>query len=324
MMRAVIVLGITIAGLVSLPVAPARAVLLEVLPPSQSVVAGATLELRLAVSGLGDQSAPSLGTFDVDVGFDPTVLGFVGASFGDPVLGDQLDLFGLGSISDVTPGVGTVNLVEVSLDTSNDLDTLQAGAFVLATLTFEAVGQGSSTLALNLNALGDAGGLPLAADLGGGTVRVTPGGAPIPEPSTAVLLIVGMIALGVHRIGLARARVGAHSQRFTRPPWTPAFTEANADLERRRLGTRASTTLSRGESWKAQHSESFSDHVLVQQRIGRRTMTGVWDINANGFVGELNITSIDDAGNIQGTILQRPDRGVSGASHHADHVPADW
>ncbi len=196
-MRAAVTLGISITWMAWLSVAPARAVLIEVLPPAQSVVEGDTVEVRLAVSGLGDHSAPSLGTFDVDVGFDPTVLGFVSATFGDPSLGDQLDLFGLGSITAITPGAGTVNLVEVSLDTSDDLNTLQAGAFVLATLTFEAVGQGSSTLAPSPKAVGDPDGQPLAAEVVSGAVQVTPGGVPVPGPSAALLLVCGSIVLGV-------------------------------------------------------------------------------------------------------------------------------
>jgi hypothetical protein len=38
-------------------------------------------------------------------------------------------------------------------------------------------------------------------------------------------------------------------------------------------------------------------------------MTGVWAINANGSVGDLNITSIDDTGSIQGTVLGDPIEG---------------
>jgi hypothetical protein len=55
--------------------------------------------LNIFISGLGDGTAPSLSTFDLDISFDPTILAFSTAVFGDPILGDQLDIWGLGGPS---------------------------------------------------------------------------------------------------------------------------------------------------------------------------------------------------------------------------------
>jgi hypothetical protein len=195
-MRAVLVPVLAAAWLALLPVMPARAVLIEVGPRSQEAVEGEEIQVRLAISGLVDASAPSLSTFDLDVAFDATVLALTTVSFGDPVLGDQLDLFGLGTETLVTPGGGTVNLFELSLDTPADLDDLQAGAFILATLTFEAIGEGNSPLALTVNALGDATGGLLEAELAPGSVRVrADGGAPVAAPVPALLVVLGLIAM---------------------------------------------------------------------------------------------------------------------------------
>jgi hypothetical protein len=208
-MRRVLAPALAAACLVLLPVTPAPAVLIEVVPSAQEAGEGDTIQVRLAISALGDQSPPSLSTFDLDVAFAPGVLALLAVSFGDPVLGDQLDLLGLGSEALATAGTGTVNLFELSLDTADDLNTLQAGAFVLATLTFEAVGEGSSTLALTVNALGDADGQSLETELSPGTVRVTSDGVPVPAPAAALLVGLGLLALGARSMRTARRQDGS-------------------------------------------------------------------------------------------------------------------
>ena len=145
--------------------------------------------------GLGDFAPDSLSTFDLDVSFDASVLGFNNVSFGDPILGDQLDLFGFGSITDATPGGGIVNLFELSFDLPGDLDTLQAGSFTLAVLTFDALATGTSALTVGINAIGDAIGDPLSATVSDGSIAVSPAIA-VPEPASISLFIVALVALG--------------------------------------------------------------------------------------------------------------------------------
>jgi hypothetical protein len=157
-------------------------------PASQVVPVGDPASIELRISGLGSGAAPSLGIFDVSVSFDPTILSFSAVSFGDPVLGDQLDLFALGSITVVDAGVpGTVRLFELSLDLPSDLDTLQADTFTLATLSFDTLQVGTSPLALSVAALGDANGQSLTADLEKGLVSA------VPEPQAALVFLVGLL-----------------------------------------------------------------------------------------------------------------------------------
>lgn len=176
------------------PSGPARAILLGLDPASQTVGIGDPVQVDLNVSGLGDLSAPSLGAWDVDVGFDPTILGFTGATFST-----ELDLFGFGSLNGAFDLGGVVDIFEVSLDLPSDLDSLQTGAFTLATLSFDALAAGVSALSLSVDDLGDSLGDRLVADqVSGASVTVT---APVtvPEPGTLALFGLGLVGLAALR-----------------------------------------------------------------------------------------------------------------------------
>ena len=86
-----------------------------------------------------------------------------------------------------------MNLFELSLDSAADLNALQAGAFTLATLRFNTLALGTSPLCLEVNALGDAFGDPLAAFVSYRSIAVTP----VPEPSTLMLLASGLAGLAI-------------------------------------------------------------------------------------------------------------------------------
>ena len=171
---------------------PASATIISFSPSSQLVNVGSTTTVDLIISGLGDGAAPSLGTFDLDIGFDASVLTFNGATFGN-----QLDLFGLGDINSVTAGVGTINLFEVSLESAADLDSLQAGSFTLATLSFTALSDGSSPLSISVNALGDSLGDPLQAELVAGSINSIRNINTVPEPSSLLLVGIGMLGMSL-------------------------------------------------------------------------------------------------------------------------------
>lgn len=168
------------------------AVTLSFSPSSQVVAVGDIALVDLLITGLGSGEAPSLGGYDLDVGFDPALLAFDHATFGD-----QLDLLGLGDIRDVTPGVGRVNLFQMSLDSIDDLNTLQADSFVMATMGFTVLGAGLSplTLIVNPGGLADAFGDPLDVELVPGSVGM------VPEPANSVLMAlgIGLLALTVAR-----------------------------------------------------------------------------------------------------------------------------
>ena len=179
-----------IAAVLLLAGTAAHAISLGFSPTDQAVGVGSSVDVDLVISGLGDFMPDSLGVFDLDVLYDSAILGLTNVAFGDPGLGDQLDLFGFGSFTGVGAVAGGTNLFEISFDSPLDLDTLQPGSFTLARLTFDVLAQGKSPLDLANVLLGDAGGNPLSA-------TVTPGSiAGIPEPGTITLFLMGGLALG--------------------------------------------------------------------------------------------------------------------------------
>lgn len=167
----------------------AEAVAVNVVPPVQDVGLGDPTTVAIEISGLGNLTAPSLGSFDIDVNFDSGILLFASVTFGD-----QLDLGVLGSIISATAGTGVVSIFEVSLEDPQDLEDFQAGAFTLVTLTFATIGIGTSPLSLSVNSLGDASGSPMQASIGSGSVTVN---AAVPSPGGAVLLISGLVVSAV-------------------------------------------------------------------------------------------------------------------------------
>lgn len=171
--------------------APAVAVVISLDASFPSIEVGDTTTVSLSISDLADGLAPSLSAFDVDILFDPDILAFSSVTFGDPVLGNQLDLFGLGSISTETVFPGGVNLFELSLDLADDLDALQAPDFILATVSFLGVENGVSPLLLSTNTLSDADGVFLSADVE--STSVTVNAVTVSEPSTLVLLALGYL-----------------------------------------------------------------------------------------------------------------------------------
>lgn len=179
------------------------AIQLELTPSSHNVTQGDTVNVDVDITGLGDFTSDSLSVFDIDILFDITTLGFDSVVFGDSVLGDQLDLFGFGSITNVTLGAASVNLFELSFDLASDLNTLQAGEFTLASLTFNTLAVGNSVLGININALGDANGSSLTATALGTNITIV---SNIPEPATWFMFSIGLLMLVLHRNMLFRRK----------------------------------------------------------------------------------------------------------------------
>lgn len=170
---------------------PAQAAVLSVVPSASTIAPGGAVAVDIVISDLGDGVAPSLGTFDLNLDFDPATLGFVSATFGN-----QLDILGLGSLQGVDDSVaGTVNVFELSFDSASDLNDLQAASFTLVTLTFTALAGGLSDLLITILSLGDADGAALDAGIVNASVTVNDS-AVIPLPGALPLLLSGLAALG--------------------------------------------------------------------------------------------------------------------------------
>jgi len=172
--------------------AAATPITISVLPAMGQVFVGDTVSVALEIAGLGDDgTAPSVSAFHLDLAFNRDVLRLENVVFGDPGLGNQLDLAGLGTVQMVdTSTLGRVNLFELSFDSPLDLDGLQASSFIMATMTFSAVAVGGSPLNLNVLSLADSAGSPLTATAMDSVVL-----SKVPEPTTVMLTSIGLLGL---------------------------------------------------------------------------------------------------------------------------------
>jgi hypothetical protein len=198
--------GLIISGLPG-----AHAVTIDLVPTSTNLLVGGGVDLDLVISGselagyvdFFDSALTTgndLGTFDLNMNYDPTMLLFNSYS-----LGDQLGNIGLGDAADLSSGdsypTGVINIAELSLIPlfgPGDL-SFQSDHFILATLSFKALSIGNTSLFLSDVILGDFNGDPLTLEnVPTLSLAIEPGqGYPVPEPATIVFLGAGLAGLGV-------------------------------------------------------------------------------------------------------------------------------
>ena len=169
---------------------PASAVGISlVLPGGTEVQVGASVSVEVMVSDLGDGVAPSLGSFDGDVSFDPGLL-----TYSDVIFGSDLCEPTTEALVSVYVMGGVLTGTAVSLLSPAELDALQGSSVTLGTLLFVATGPGSGQIEVTRAQLSDAFGAPLAIDwLGSSPITV------IPEPSTLLLVACGLVGLALKR-----------------------------------------------------------------------------------------------------------------------------
>jgi len=150
-----------------------------------------SIDIDVTISGLGNGEAYSLSSYDLDIIFNSSHLSFSSAAFGDPLLGNQLDLFdfGLNEFGASLTGTGLLNIYEISFDDSDDLNEMQALSFTLATLTFDILKPDVSQLHFFVNDLGDASNNYLGATSTIGTVST------VPVPAAFWFMASGLVVL---------------------------------------------------------------------------------------------------------------------------------
>jgi hypothetical protein len=192
-MKKLIWLSMLIGVLELAQVASAQPFSLSFVPASQVIGVGQPVTVDIFISGLGAGSPPSVGTFDLDVSFDPATLSPTGVTFG-PFLGNPSDP--AETITDFNFLPGVVDLAELSFLAPTELDALQPASFSLATLSFDALAKGTSPLTFSQVIVDDAFGGKLTIDPVSGQVTV-------PEPSSLLVFLFGLVALATIRQPLA-------------------------------------------------------------------------------------------------------------------------
>lgn len=166
-----------------------QAITISASPVVQEVQEGGSLTVLVNATGVNAGSTPSISVFDFDFTYDGSLLAFRDATFGD-----QLDLFGLGSDTAADGrGPGIINLFELSFDSAFDLDDRQTDTFTLVSLRFDILAAGTSDLTLHVNALGDAFGDPLGANVVNGSVQIL---SAVPVPGALGLFALGTLVWG--------------------------------------------------------------------------------------------------------------------------------
>lgn len=176
--------------LLSLSVSAHAAVSVGINTGTPQLGIGDNVHFTIDISGL--EGNLSLSSYVLSVGFDPAILQFDNAIFGDLVLGNQFDLanhgfgFGFASTND-----GIVDLSDVSWDDSTVIQALQADNFTLVNLFFTSLSFGNSPLTLTLESLADSEANPFSADSRNGSVTISE----VPIPTAFWLFISGFVML---------------------------------------------------------------------------------------------------------------------------------
>ena len=160
-------------------------VTLTLVPSTTQVVTGEPVTLDVVIAGLGSPGAMEVGSFDMYVGFDPSLLTPTGVTFtsllGDPSKGQAITTYAFGSY--------WVEAVDVSLLPVQQLDQMQPPSFTLATYDFTALASGT----ISFDYLGG------PVDNGYGQLIAGSKEGPVPEPPSILLFLSGLVVSGCWR-----------------------------------------------------------------------------------------------------------------------------
>jgi hypothetical protein len=177
-------------------VTPARASLI-VSPAAQAIIAGDTVGVNIDITGLGNGVSPALAAYSgVVLTYDSSILLPVSVTFSNR-LGDPTDPSQTLLLSNLfLPSA--VQVDGVSFLSNAQLFAAQTNPnneFTLATINFEGLANGVSSLTLAYGALSDENGNALAEAVVNGSLTVSSSSSStMPEPAAAMLAGIGLAA----------------------------------------------------------------------------------------------------------------------------------
>ena len=197
--------GVLALALLAIP-RPAAASSISVLPPSSTLAIGETVTLNILIADVID-----LYDYQFDLNFDPGVLQFTGFTDGTFLTSDGgTSALGGAFALAADNTLGVVTLLDALFGPVSGVN----GSGILASLSFVAVANGSSSVTLTNLILENSLLAALNADVANATVDVASGTpTPIPEPSSLLLLASGLAAAAVRKRRRAPVIVGDRSTR---------------------------------------------------------------------------------------------------------------
>jgi hypothetical protein len=205
--------GWAIAIAVAFTAIPAHAIRIDLVPAVQSKLVGNAVGVNVVVSDL-TAASQIVSAFDLDVTYNPAILNATGVSYGTALGGGGANSFQFGP----SFGGGLIDFAESSFLSDADLASLQGNSVTLATLSFQAIGVGISSLQIVqdlffvLTGRLDATGFPGDLDPSVGGVRVIVSAPILPVPGSLSLIVLGLTVLMI--VSRARRHVsGALSAR---------------------------------------------------------------------------------------------------------------